>query len=60
MRGPVISNDRHKQTSVRNPTPQNPIAPGVRGVQNIFLQTAPIKLVPRSKKSKLFNPKTDP
>jgi len=29
MRGPVISNDRHKQTPLRGPAPQNPIAHGV-------------------------------
>lgn len=29
MRGPVISNDRHRQTSVRGPAPQNPTAHGV-------------------------------
>jgi len=29
MRGPQISNGRHKQTLVRGPTPQNPTAPGV-------------------------------
>ena len=28
-RGPVILNDRHKQTSVRGPAPQNPTAPRV-------------------------------
>jgi len=29
MRGPVISNDRHKQTPMRGPVPQNPIVLGV-------------------------------
>jgi len=29
MREPVFSNDRHKQTPVRGPAPQNPTAPGV-------------------------------
>jgi len=30
MRGPVILNDRHKQTLLRGSAPQNPTAPGVR------------------------------
>ena len=36
MRGPVISNDMHKQTPPRGPTPQNPTAPapGVIRVAN--------------------------
>jgi hypothetical protein len=34
MRGPVISNDRHKQTPLRGPAPQNPTAPGVIRVPN--------------------------
>jgi len=34
MRGPVISNDRHKQTPQRGSTPQNPTAPGVIRVPN--------------------------
>jgi len=34
MRGPMISNDRHKQTPLRGPAPQNPTAPGVFRVPN--------------------------
>jgi len=34
MRGPVISNDRHKQTPLRGRAPQNPNAPGVIRVPN--------------------------
>ena len=34
MRGPVISNDVHKQTPLRGPTPQNSTAPGVIRVAN--------------------------
>jgi len=34
MRGPVISNDRHKQTPLMGPAPQNPTAPGVIRVPN--------------------------
>ena len=34
MREPVISNDMHKQTPLRGPTPQNPNAPGVIRVAN--------------------------
>jgi len=34
MRGPVISNDRHKQTPLRGPAPQNPTAPRVIRVSN--------------------------
>jgi len=34
MRGLVISNDMHKQTPLRGPTPQNPTAPGVIRVAN--------------------------
>ncbi|AES71584.2 hypothetical protein MTR_3g079550 [Medicago truncatula] len=34
MRGPVISNDMHKQTPLRGPAPQNPTAPGVIRVPN--------------------------
>ena len=29
IKGPVISNDRHKQTPMRGPAPQNPTALGV-------------------------------
>jgi len=34
MREPVVSNDGHKQTPLRGPTPQNPTAPGVIKVPN--------------------------
>ena len=34
MRRPVISNDRYKQTPLRDPAPQNPTAPGVIRVPN--------------------------
>jgi len=34
MRGLVISNDMHKQTPLRGPTPQNSTAPGVIRVAN--------------------------
>jgi len=34
IRGLVISNDRHKQTSMRSSAPQNPTAPGVIRVPN--------------------------
>jgi len=34
MRGPVISNDMHKQTPLRGPTPQNPTVPRVIRVAN--------------------------
>ena len=36
MRGPVISNDRHKQTLLRGSAPQNPTAPGVIRVSNPY------------------------
>jgi len=36
MRGPVISNDRHKQTPLRGPAPQNPTDPGVIRVPNPY------------------------
>jgi len=34
IKGPVISNDRHKQTPLRCPAPQNPTAPAVIRVSN--------------------------
>ncbi|KEH20981.1 hypothetical protein MTR_8g096290 [Medicago truncatula] len=34
MRGPVISNDMHKQTPLRDLAPQNPTGPGVIRVSN--------------------------
>ena len=34
IRGAVFSNDRHKQTPLRGPAPQNPTAPGVIRVPN--------------------------
>jgi len=34
MRGPMISNDRHKQTPLMGLAPQNPTAPGVIRVPN--------------------------
>jgi len=34
MRWLVISNDRHKETPLRSPAPQNPTAPGVIRVPN--------------------------
>jgi len=36
MREPVISNDRHKQTPLRGPAPQNPTATGVIRVSNPY------------------------
>jgi len=35
-RGPVISNDSHKQTPLRGPAPQNPTAHGVIRVPNPY------------------------
>jgi hypothetical protein len=34
MRGPVISNDMHKQTPLRGPAPHNPTALGIIRVPN--------------------------
>jgi len=36
MKEPVVSNDRHKQTQLRGPAPQNPTAPGVIRVPNPY------------------------
>jgi len=51
MRGPVISNDRHKQTPLRSPAPQNPTAPGVITVPNPYygssISTQPQYMVSR-------------
>ena len=54
MRGPVISNDKHKQTPLRGPAPQNSTAPGVIRVPNPYYgYTTPIHGVyPNSRISK--------